>query len=347
MKLPNGYGSITKLSGNRRKPYMVRVWNGTVFDSKTGGYKEDRPVLGYYATKKEALKALSEYNDNPFNIKDRNITFGKIYEDWEKKNLDKMSKSSQESKKAAYKYCEPIKNMKIRDIKADALQEVIDRCPYGTSTKKNIKTLMKTVFECAMKNDYVTKDYSSFVTIEISEPVIDRVPFTDAEIQKLWSMSDQWDIQVILILLYSGMRVNELLKNSKENIDLEQKSIYVPKELAKNKSSIRYVPIHDKIYPFILEFYSRATDNIITNPKGFNVPYNNFVARNLKRINNELGSVHRFHDTRHTFITKAHRTGMDPLTLKKIVGHMPDDITQKVYTHITIEDMHRELKKID
>ena len=35
MKLPNGYGSVYKLSGNRRKPWAARVTDGWVNDTKT------------------------------------------------------------------------------------------------------------------------------------------------------------------------------------------------------------------------------------------------------------------------------------------------------------------------
>ena len=60
MKLPNGYGSVTKLTGNRRKPYMARICKGDVYDGKLQDFKPKRIVLGYYATKKDALKALAE-----------------------------------------------------------------------------------------------------------------------------------------------------------------------------------------------------------------------------------------------------------------------------------------------
>ena len=35
MKLPNKYGSVTKLKGNRRRPWMVRVTTGTVVNHET------------------------------------------------------------------------------------------------------------------------------------------------------------------------------------------------------------------------------------------------------------------------------------------------------------------------
>lgn len=62
MRLPNGYGSITKLSGKRRKPFMVRITTG--YDNEG---KQLMSVLGYYTTRNEALAMLAEYNKNPYN----------------------------------------------------------------------------------------------------------------------------------------------------------------------------------------------------------------------------------------------------------------------------------------
>ena len=56
MKKANGTGSITKLSGKRRKPYIVRVTLG--WEEKTG--KQLRKTIGIYSSQKEANKALAE-----------------------------------------------------------------------------------------------------------------------------------------------------------------------------------------------------------------------------------------------------------------------------------------------
>lgn len=351
MKLPNKYGSISKLSGNRRKPYMVRICDGVVYDEQIGGYKVKRAILGYYATRKEALTALAEYNNNPFNIQDASITFGQIYDRWkQEKYYQQLSESAKTSRESALKYCAPIMDMKIKDIKTATLQDIIDACPHGSSTKKNIRTVMHTVFEYAVQNDLVSRDYTDFIKIEYSEPVIDREIFSEDEIKKLWDMSDKWEVQILLILLYSGLRVNELLKNNRENCNLEERWIYVPESLAKNRSSIRYVPIHDKVYDFVQRFYMIGekynSKGLIVNDGGYVITYNNFVSRNLKKINQALGSNHKMHDTRHTFITRAHTFKLDDLCLKKIVGHTPGNITQKVYTHITIEELRKEINKM-
>ena len=66
MKLPNGFGSIYKLKGNRRNPYMVVLTKGYV--RVKNNIKREKMILGYYCTKKEALSALTNYHENPYDI---------------------------------------------------------------------------------------------------------------------------------------------------------------------------------------------------------------------------------------------------------------------------------------
>jgi len=63
MRNPNGYGSVVRLTGNRRNPYAVR---------KTVGWTEKKyPVyihVGYTATREEGMILLAQYNNDPWDI---------------------------------------------------------------------------------------------------------------------------------------------------------------------------------------------------------------------------------------------------------------------------------------
>ena len=80
MKLPNGYGSVTKLSRNRRKPYLARVTLGWIINKETGKAVQNRVTIGTFKTKKEALQALAEYGANPYDIQNNNMTLAELYE---------------------------------------------------------------------------------------------------------------------------------------------------------------------------------------------------------------------------------------------------------------------------
>ena len=51
MKLPNGYGSVVKLYGKRRKPYMVRKTVGYHIDPIKEKKDAEYNIIGYTATK--------------------------------------------------------------------------------------------------------------------------------------------------------------------------------------------------------------------------------------------------------------------------------------------------------
>lgn len=82
MKNPNGYGTVVKLSGNRRNPYAVR---------KTVGFNEKGyPIykcIGYVSTKAEGLMLLAEYNRNPYDIDLHKITVEEVYDKWSKRDF--------------------------------------------------------------------------------------------------------------------------------------------------------------------------------------------------------------------------------------------------------------------
>ena len=83
MKNPNGYGSVVKLSGNRRKPFEVRV--NTRMDER---YYPVYDVLGRFSDREDALIALAEYNKNPYSVSDRGMTFSQIYEKFYKNKYE-------------------------------------------------------------------------------------------------------------------------------------------------------------------------------------------------------------------------------------------------------------------
>ena len=83
MKLPNGFGSIYKLSGKRRRPWVAAKTFGWQFDEEgQRSQSRSRQVIGYFATRQEAMTALVQYNENPYDLDSNKITFSEVYEKW-------------------------------------------------------------------------------------------------------------------------------------------------------------------------------------------------------------------------------------------------------------------------
>lgn len=217
MKRPNGNGSITKVKGARRKPYKVTITIGWKNDSG----KQIKKCIGYYATAKEAEKVLVDFNINPFNLDLASLTFQDIYERWSKTKYKNVSSSSIVGYSSAYNAVSKIHNMKFKDIKAIHLQEAMDVSNKGYPTKRKIKYLYSQLFAYAMSNDIVSKDYSPFINIGKKEKESERIPFTEKEISKLWEYENKIDfIDTILIMIYTGFRIGELLELKNKDINL-------------------------------------------------------------------------------------------------------------------------------
>lgn len=92
MKLANGMGSVYKLSGRRRKPWVARKTKGWDIDEKTGKTKQLYMTIGYFPTRQEALTALINYNENPYDIEINNITFEEVYDKWSSEHFLKYLK---------------------------------------------------------------------------------------------------------------------------------------------------------------------------------------------------------------------------------------------------------------
>lgn len=71
--------------------------------------------------------------------------------------------------------------------------------------KAYMKVVMNAIFEYGLQNDIVNKNYSSFIEIKASDPIIDRILFSRSEIDMLWDMLDNTAARIVLILIYSGM----------------------------------------------------------------------------------------------------------------------------------------------
>ena len=91
MRLPNGFGNVSKLSGKRRNPWRARKTAGWTIDPKTQKAKQEYITIGYYPTRQLALQALSEYNANPYDLDANKITFAEVYDKWAAKKFEEIN----------------------------------------------------------------------------------------------------------------------------------------------------------------------------------------------------------------------------------------------------------------
>ena len=343
MKNPNGYGSVIKLSGKRRRPFAARI---TISYDDNG--KQTYKYLGYYETRKEALQELSLYSANPYDIDLKSLTMQNIYDRYVKTQKGKVGEGRMEAYRSAYTHLTPLLNMKMSDIKTAHLQNLIDSMmeKVSTGTIRQTRSVISSLFKYAMKIDVIEKNYTDFVVMPRHKKVIERKIFTEEEIALLWDNIKVLDYaDTILILIYTGMRINELLKLEKKNVNLENNTITGGSKTDAGKN--RIIPIHPKILPLIIKRMGNKTDYLIPNKKESGAYiYNNFRQNEFVKIMEQLGMKHTVHDTRHTFATLISNVSNNETAITGIIGHTSINMTKK-YTHTNIEEMRKEMEKIN
>ncbi len=344
MRLPNGFGNISKLPGNRRKPYRARVTVGWELDDSSGTTKQKFKTIGYFKTKEEGLIALSNYHQNPYDMDSNKITFAEVFEKWSAEHYPKISKSNINGYNASYKLCEMLYSMQFSDIRKSHLQGIVDTCGKNYPTLRKLKVLFTVMYKFALENDITGKDYSQYVDIiqhkDRNPNKCDRKPFTLNEIQTIWNCKDTNEyISIILILIYCGCRISELLNLKKENVNLHEQWFDVT--AAKTEAGIRKVPIAKKVLPFFEHWYNKNNGKyLLTTPEGKHFTYQNYYDSYWKPLVEQMEMPdHRPHDTRHTCISLLTAAGVDDKIIKKIVGHKGQSVTETVYTHFEIQQL--------
>lgn len=330
MRLPNGFGSIHKLSGKRRKPWRVR---------KTDGWTDDRKQkyinIGCFATQKEALEALTEFNKNPWDIDSAKITFAEVFKLTDKK--DKMVTS------AYNQYCKPIYDIPINKIKTMHLQDIINNMSdKSVSTKKKTKQVFNQVFKYAYDNDLVNKNYAMSVTIPdtVKKEKLHKA-FTTEQLKDMFSSND-YHKEITLFLCMTGYRIDEALQLENENINFE-KGTFVG-GIKTDAGKDRIIPISKHVTNIIKKYYDPNNKYLFQNLK----TKDKYVYTTFRYNFNKIYKDNTSHDGRHTFSTLAHNAEISNFIIEKLVGHSSGGtFTERTYTHKDISELKKAIDKFD
>ncbi|MDE6992231.1 MAG: tyrosine-type recombinase/integrase [Lachnospiraceae bacterium] len=375
MKLPNGYGSVTKLSGNRRKPYLARVTLGWITDEQTGKTVQNRVPIGTYKTKKEALQALAEYGSNPYDIQSNNLTLSELYQKWTETYFPTLeSDSSIRTITSAWKYCHALYSIRVKDLRARHIKGVMEngyiipangkdagqKVYASPGTKARIKSMFNLMLDYALEYELVDKNYAR--TFDLSNDIIKEkeeatrghIIFTDVEMQTLWDNVDSLRfVDWILIQCYMGWRPQELARLKIADVNLNDQYIVGGMKTSAGKN--RTVPIHPRIKHLVQRNYDQAVElgskNLFNDPLavkgGLLITYDKYAGRFAKIMTAlNFREDHRPHDPRKTFITMAKKAQVDEYVIKRLIGHRITDLTEGTYTERDIEWLRTELEKM-
>lgn len=333
MRNPNGYGGITKLKGNRRKPWMVRVTDHWELDGEKS--KQVYRNIGYFATRKEAMQALADYNaGKPVITVDKPVNrFGQVFEDWLEQYSKDLKPNTIKNHRTGYNALKPLEHRDISKITLREIELILAESRKSVAVLGRSKTVLYNMYKYAYAHGMASVDQVQAIEyLDVSKIATEEVKerphniFTTEEIETLWKHKEEEIVQIFLVLIYTGLRANELLQNPKGNWHDD----YIDIKDSKTSAGIRTVPIADKIKPVYLELKSKK------------LPTYQVVKLNVEKL--PIKTRHTMHDTRHTCTTMLVNAGVDDRIVKMILGH-EGDITMK-YTHADLEVMREALNRI-
>lgn len=364
-KLPNGFGSIKKLSGKRTNPYGVYPpvtefrENGSpvtpkalcyVPDWYTGFYalmcykngnfdKEDflRSELTDSGNKNEVIKKIIAAYNGQSRLARESKSFSDVYAEffsykYERDKTRQYSQSSIEATKAAYRHAKELYDKPFQSLRTEDLQLVIDNCDKKHATKEHIRNLFRQMYDYAYSHDLCDRKYSDHVRINTPDDDEKGEPFAEDEIAAIWSHANDNNIlQAVLIMIYSGFRISAYAK-----LDINFEEQYFRGGVKTSSGKNRIVPFNHEIISFI------DPENPL-----FRLSAPRFRIYFYDALEGIGIKNHTPHDCRHTFSWLCDKYKVDALAKKMLMGHaLGNDVTDLKYGHRTVDELRNEINKI-
>ncbi len=340
MRLPNGLGSVHMIGDGkgRRKPWRARVPSHVEFNEATGKATQKYITVGYFETEIDAINALMEFRKNPYTLEASTATFEDVFQTWKAKKYQELSKHGQNGYNAAFKNCEALHKMKIRDIRTNHLEAIMQTIEGGYQVQTRLKTFWGLIFKYAMEHDIIQKNYSEFVKTRDKAPNTKRTAIPEEDREKLWKEIDNGNqaAEIAMIYLYTGMRPSELLLVEKANVNLETRILIGG--LKTEAGQDRHIPIHKCILPFVARLMETPGEYLVMDfdmKEPGAMPYHRLRKHHWNPLMEKLGmKEYTPHYGRHTCATMMREAGIAEDIRKLVIGHKSLDITDR-YTHIS------------
>lgn len=267
----------------------------------------------------------------------------------------------------------PLKYLKQSDV-VSMLNELDKK---GITRKKDVAFLtIKQILNKAVENDYIYKNVATGIKVKKHKSA-EKMPLDDKVIAKIKELSkSDFNAFMILFLLYTGLRREELVPLQYKDLNFEEKYILINKAITfqnnqplikKTKNEeIRRVPLfnllYDKLYELSLSH--KSCDYIFPNTLGKMMSETTLKRKltyvlaniNCKSKNDTLESVSKdnqqeikftFHQLRHTYACILHKAGIDIKQAQQWMGHKDVKVLLNIYTHLDAQDNQKSIEKMN
>lgn len=235
---------------------------------------------------------------------------------------------------------------------------------YAPNTVKGIVTLLKRSLNMAVDLGVADRQFSDFIQCpKPREKKVESLSVIDQKkIEQYILCGNNLKLIGILLSLYTGLRIGELLSLEWQDIDFQKGLLTVSKNCydfwengeykkvsttPKTASSSRIIPLPKQLVPYLKAAKKLSVGSFIVIGKdGKSVSIRSY-QRTFELLLKRLKIPHcGFHALRHTFATRALECGMDIKSLSEILGHKNPMITLARYTHSLLEYKSAMMNKL-
>ena len=367
------YGAVQNGYNENGKPKMITVYG------KTGA--EAKRKL------KEKIKLINSDGLILQNNTIKNITVEEYCTNWLKNvKVNELKPSSYDRKELTLsnQVYPSIGMLQLSQLSIDDVQEMVNQLKQKELSYSSIKKAYEAINECckyAIIRGDLQKNPCTGVTLpkNLKHQDGDIKFYTDKQVESLLKQAtikynngkNKYRLGYgIQLLLYTGLRIGEALALTWEDVDIQNKTIKVNKNLkqvknrddnqsvykiiiqnsTKTNSGTRIVPLNNKSIEALKQIkeITGQYKYVFSTETGNNVSART-CDRMFRKIQENCGfkEIYGVHALRHTFASLLFKKGVDVKTVSEILGHKDVSVTYNTYIHLIQEQKVSAMKLLD
>ncbi len=304
----------------------------------------------------DIMRQMLEYTQK----EERGKLFSEVSEEWEEHHTPTISPTT------AKRYSIFVKqlnvyfgDMYIKEISPKLVNMYLHKLEleqYSGKTIKDALSVLRLISKYANIQNYMSQDFTAYVSPPKGKPSEKREALTDAEIATVKNSIDKPFGFFAYFLLYTGCRKGEALALTWEDIDIENKVIHInkslyfegvkpklkePKTTAGKRDIILLTPLAEK-----LTIPTKKNEPIF---KGMHGGYMNQseYQRAWEQYTTIANLTITAHQIRHTFATLLFEADINVKDAQTLMGHSDIVTTQNIYTHIRQSRLQNTADKLN
>lgn len=338
----NGQGTAYK-RGRTWTACITTGWKTT----PTGRAQAVRRTKGGFSTKREALDYCKQLQSTP--AEKQKLTLQQVYDAWLPTHETRVSKSTMDCYRAAYKYFAALQYRPMCDIDVDELQECLDACPRAKRTRENMKAVIGLLYKYAIPRYQATLNLAEYLHTGDNDKTA-RPAFTQEQVELIRQQIGVTPYaEYVYVLIYTGFRPAEMFDLTPES--LVDGVLYGGAKTQAGKD--RAVPVSPLIRPYVC---AKNSKYLFPRDNGSQMTVSYFrdtyfytvlAAAGIQPIPTpDRPAYYTPYSCRHTFANLLKNTSGSDVDKARLIGHADYTTTKKLYQSAELDAMRKIISEL-